>query len=284
MKILSKINKSWLLRLIPDKLYLKIKYRIKFNKKLNLKNPSTYNEKLQWLKLYDRRPEYIKMVDKFEVRKIIKEKVGEEYLIPLIGVYNKFEDINFEELPDQFVIKTTHDCGGIIICKDKSKLDINAAKKKINKHLKTNYYYMHREWPYKNIFPRIIIEEYIVDESAVELKDYKFFCFHGEPKMLFVATNRGIDTRFNFYDLNFKKIDLEQHYKNSNKIIEKPKNFDKMIEIARKLSEGFPHIRVDLYNINGKILFGELTLYHFSGFEKFNPEEYDRILGKEIKI
>ena len=284
MNVLSKINQIGLLNWIPDKQYLKIKYRLKMGKKLNLENPQTYNEKLQWLKLYDRNPIYSKLVDKYEVREIIRKKIGEEYLIPLLGVYEKFNQINFESLPNQFVIKTTHDCGGIVICKDKSKFNQKEAQKKIEHHLRKNYYYMHREWPYKKVKPRIIIEKYMVDESRTELKDYKFFCFDGEPKLMFVATDRGVDTRFNFYDMNFKQINLQQHYKNSNKEIDRPKNFDTMISIAKKLSENLPHIRVDLYDVNGHIYFGELTLYHFSGFEKFYPEEYDLILGKELKL
>ena len=284
MNVLSKINQIGLLNWIPDKQYLKIKYRLKMGKKLNLENPQTYNEKLQWLKLYDRKPIYSKLVDKYEVREIIRKKIGEEYLIPLLGVYEKFNQINFESLPNQFVIKTTHDCGGIVICKDKSKFNQKEAQKKIEHHLRKNYYYMHREWPYKKVNPRIIIEKYMVDESRTELKDYKFFCFDGEPKLMFVATDRGVDTRFNFYDMNFKQINLQQHYKNSNKEIDRPKNFDTMISIAKKLSENLPHIRVDLYDVNGHIYFGELTLYHFSGFEKFYPEEYDLILGKELKL
>ncbi len=284
MNVLSKINQIGLLNWIPDKQYLKIKYRLKMGKKLNLENPQTYNEKLQWLKLYDRKPIYSKLVDKYEVREIIRKKIGEEYLIPLLGVYEKFNQINFESLPNQFVIKTTHDCGGIVICKDKSKFNQKEAQKKIEHHLRKNYYYMHREWPYKKVKPRIIIEKYMVDESRTELKDYKFFCFDGEPKLMFVATDRGVDTRFNFYDMNFKQINLQQHYKNSNKEIDRPKNFDTMISIAKKLSENLPHIRVDLYDVNGHIYFGELTLYHFSGFEKFYPEEYDLILGKELKL
>ena len=234
MSVLSKINQIGLLNWIPDKQYLQIKYRLKMNKKLNLDNPQTYNEKLQWLKLYDRNPIYSKLVDKYEVREIIKKKIGEEYLIPLLGVYEKFNQINFESLPNQFVIKTTHDCGGIVICKDKSEFNKQEARKKIEHHLRKNYYYMHREWPYKNVKPRIIIEKYMVDESGTELKDYKFFCFDGEPKLMFVATDRGVDTRFNFYDMNFKKMNLQQHYKNSNKEKDKPKNIDTIIRIAKK--------------------------------------------------
>lgn len=273
-----------LLKLLPDYIFLQIKYRYKFNKKLDLKKPQTFNEKLQWLKLYDRNPEYTKMVDKYEAKKYVANIIGEEYIIPTLGVYDKFEDINFATLPNQFVIKCTHDSGGLIICKDKTKLNIKEARKKISKSLKRNYFYTGREWPYKNVKPRIIAEQYMVDESGTELKDYKFFCFNGEPKLLFVAKDRPYATKFNYYDMDFKKLPFKQHYKNFNDYIEKPKGFEKMIELSRKLSKDIPHVRVDFYDINGKVYFGELTFYHFSGFEKFEPEEWDRILGDMLKL
>ena len=224
------------------------------------------------------------MVDKYEAKKYVANIIGEEYIIPTLGVYDKFEDINFATLPNQFVIKCTHDSGGLIICKDKTKLNIKEARKKINKSLKRNYFYTGREWPYKNVKPRIIAEQYMVDESGTELKDYKFFCFNGEPKLLFVAKDRPYATKFNYYDMDFKKLPFKQHYKNFNDYIEKPKGFEKMIELSRKLSKDIPHVRVDFYDINGKVYFGELTFYHFSGFEKFEPEEWDRILGDMLKL
>lgn len=270
--------------LIPDKMYLKTMFKRRIGKQLNLSNPKSFNEKLQWLKLNDHNPEYIKMVDKYEVRNYISEKIGGDYLIPLIGLYDSFDNIDFESLPNQFVIKCTHDSGGIIICKDKSNFNFDNAKKKINHNLKKNYYYHGREWAYKYIQPRIIIEKYMVDESATQLKDYKFFCFNGEPKAMFVATDRGIDTRFDFFDLNFNHLPFMQHYKNSDKNIRKPAGFEKMVELARVLSEGIPHVRVDFYDINGKIYFGELTFFHFSGFEKFEPEEYDYIFGSWLDL
>lgn len=273
-----------LLKLLPDYIFLQIKYRYKFNKKLDLKKPQTFNEKLQWLKLYDRNPEYTKMVDKYEAKKYVANIIGEEYIIPTLGVYDKFEDINFATLPNQFVIKCTHDSGGLIICKDKTKLNIKEARKKINKSLKRNYFYTGREWPYKNVKPRIIAEQYMVDESGTELKDYKFFCFNGEPKLLFVAKDRPYATKFNYYDMDFKKLPFKQHYKNFNDYIEKPKGFEKMIELSRKLSKDIPHVRVDFYDINGKVYFGELTFYHLSGFEKFEPNEWDKKLGDMLEL
>lgn len=269
---------------IPDKIYLKYNYNKIMDKKLDLKNPITYNEKLQWLKLYDRNPKYTKMVDKYEVRNYISETIGEEYLIPLIDVWDKFDDINFQSLPNQFVLKCTHDSGSYLICRDKSELDIDKTREKVNGLLKRNYFYEWREWPYKNIKPRIICEKFMVDESGIELKDYKFFCFNGKPKALFVATDRDVDTRFDFYDIQFNHLPIKQHYKNSNKEIFKPKSFEEMIKLASKLSSGIPHVRVDFYDINGKVYFGELTFYHFSGFEKFEPEKYDEIFGNWIDI
>ena len=267
-----------------DSNYLRILYRYRLGKKLNLENPQTFNEKIQWLKLYDRKDLYTKIVDKYEVRNYIKSKIGEEYLIPLIGIYNSFDEIDFEVLPKQFVIKCTHDSGGLVICKDKNKLDKEKARKKINRCLSRNYFYNTREWPYKNVKPRIIIEKYMVDESGTQLKDYKFFCFDGEAKALFVASDRDIDTRFDFYDTEFKKIPLKQYYENGTKEISKPKGYEEMLLLASKLSKGFPHVRVDFYDINGQIYFGELTLSHFSGMKKFEPEKYDYIFGEWIKL
>lgn len=282
--LLFRFMNTKLSRLIPDKEYISLRYRAYCGKKLNLKTPITFNEKLQWLKLHDRKARYTKMVDKYEVREYIKEKIGEEYLIPLLGVYDRFEDIDFDKLPSQFVLKPNHTSGNVFICTDKYKVDYKALKKEVDKWMKREYYWVHREWPYKNIKPRIIAEKYMVDESGVELKDYKFFCFNGEPKALFVATDRGIDTRFNFYDMQFNQLPFMQHYKNSTKKINKPQGFDEMVILATTLSTGIPHVRVDFYDVNGKIYFGELTFYHFSGLEKFEPDEWDYKLGSWLEL
>ncbi len=272
------------IHLLKDKIYLRLLYKLEMGDKLDIQNPKTFNEKLQWLKLYDRNPEYTKMVDKYEAKKYVSNIIGEEYIIPTLGVWEKFEEIDFNLLPNQFVLKCTHDSGGLIICKDKNILNIKSSKKLINKCLKNKFYYSGREWPYKNIRPRIIAEQYMVDESGTELKDYKFFCFNGEPKLLFVAKDRPYATKFNYYDMNFKKLPFKQHYENFNDCIEKPKGFDKMVELSKKLSKNIPHVRVDFYDINGKVYFGELTFYHFSGFEKFEPEEWDRKLGDMLEL
>ena len=187
--------------IIPDRLYLKWLFRLKMGKKLDLDNPRTFSEKLQWLKLYNRKPEYTQMVDKYEAKRYVAGIIGEEYIIPTLGVWDRVEDINFDQLPNQFVLKCTHDSGGIVICSDKSKLDINAAKKKLKRSLTRDFYAQNREWPYKNVKRRIIGEEYMVDESGYELKDYKWFCYNGEPKALFIATDRGLEgeeTKFDF--------------------------------------------------------------------------------------
>ncbi|MFW6015996.1 MAG: ATP-grasp fold amidoligase family protein [bacterium] len=278
------LNKK-IFSLVSDKIYLKIIYRLKTRKKLNLNNPETFNEKLQWLKLYDRNPEYTKLVDKYEVRKYIANTIGEKYLIPLIGVWDKFEDIDFSTLPNQFVLKCTHDSGGIVICKDKSTFDIDAARQKINKSLKRNYYYHGREWPYKNVKPRIICEKYMVDESGIELKDYKFFCFSGKPKIIQVDFNRYRGHKRNLYDKDWNYIPMSIKYPtNSDVKIKKPNKLKDMLMFATLLSKNCPHVRVDFYSMNDSIFFGELTLYPGSGCEEFTPESYDYILGSWLEL
>jgi len=272
-------------RLLPDKTYLKIKYYLKMDKKLNIETPKTNNEKLQWLKLYDRKPEYTNMVDKYEVRKYIAEKIGEEYLIPLLGVWDKFEDIDFERLPNQFVLKPNHTSGNVFICKDKSKVNYEELKKEVCSWLKREYYWIHREWPYKNIKPRIICEKYLVDESETELKDYKFLCFNGEVKCSFVCLNRNsTGLNVDFYDMDWRPMPFERHYPNSGTVTHKPKNYDKMIKFSKLLSKDIIFVRVDFYEANGRLYFGELTFFPGSGFEEFTPESYDYLLGSWIKL
>jgi len=284
-KILFKLmSNKLMIKTVPTRLWLKTEYYIRVNKNLNLSNPQTYNEKLQWLKLYDRKPEYTMMADKYEVRKYIADKIGEEYLIPLLGVWEKFESIDFDKLPNQFVLKPNHTSGNVFVCKDKTKINYEELEKEVNSWMERDYYWVHREWPYKNIQPRIICEKYMVDESGVGLKDYKFFCFNGEPKAMFIATDRGIDTRFDFYDMEFNHLPFMQHYKNSDKNIQKPAGFDEMIKLSKILSKEIPHVRVDFYDINGRIYFGEMTFYHFSGCEKFEPEKYDEIFGSWLVL
>ena len=283
LRIIEALDRRGLLKFLSDKVYLKLIYEARIGKKLNFKNPISYNEKLQWLKLYDRNPEYINMVDKYEVKDYIIQKLGEKYVIPTLGVWDKFDDIDFDLLPNQFVLKCTHDSGGLVICKDKSTLDKVKAKEKIEQSIKTNYFWRGREWPYKNLKPRIIAEKYMVDESGYELKDYKFFCFNGEVKALFVAKDRqkvGEETKFDFFDENFNHLPFTNGHPNSEPPYFKPEGFEEMKVLAEKLSKDIPHVRVDFYNINGKIYFGELTFFHWSGLMPFEPNEWDYKFGE----
>lgn len=274
-------------RIFPDELYLKLLFRLRMGYKLNLDNPQTFCEKLQWLKLHNRKPEYTQMVDKYDAKRYVADIIGEEYIIPTIGVWDRVEDIDFDKLPNQFVLKCTHDSGGIVICKDKSQLDIAATKKLLRRGLKKNYYWQNREWPYKNITPRIICEQYMVDESGYELKDYKWFCFDGVAKALFIATDRGVkgeETKFDFYDTEFNHLPFTNGHPNASKEIKKPAGFEQMKQLASQLSKGQPHLRVDFYDINGKIYFGELTFYHWSGTMPFDPMEWDYTFGSWINL
>lgn len=273
--------------LFPDELFLRWKWRLMMGYKLPLDNPITYNEKLQWLKLYNRKPEYTQMVDKFEVKHYVANIIGEEHIIPTIGIWDKVEDINFNELPNQFVLKCTHDSGGIVICRDKRFLDIGAAQRNLRKGLKKNYYYQNREWPYKNVKPRIIAEHYMEDSKTHDLRDYKFFCFDGKVKALFIATerqNEGNETKFDFFDVDFRHLDIKNGHPNAEVPPAKPESFEMMKKMAEKLSENIPHIRVDFYEVNGKPYFGELTFSHWSGMVPFEPARWDKIFGDWITL
>lgn len=276
------------IKLVNERTFLKILYKYRTGKKLDLNKPKTFNEKLQWLKLHDRKPEYSMMVDKYEVRKYIKNKIGEDYLIPLLGIWDKFDDINFGHLPNQFVLKCTHDSGGLIICRDKSRLDIESAKKKINASLKKNFYYHGLEWPYKNVKPRIIAEQYMEEKDNVNnngLTDYKFYCFNGEPNYLYVS--EGLENhstaKISFFNLDFTRAPFEREdYKPFDSSPKKPINYEKMLELSKLLSKGHSFIRVDFYEIQNKIYFSELTFSPCSGFMPFKPEKFDLILGEKL--
>ena len=285
IKIILYLDRKGIIRL-NDKTFIKLRYKYVFNKKIDLKNPKTFNEKLQWLKLYDRKPQYTNMVDKYKAKQYVANIIGEDYIIPTLGIYNSFDEINFDELPNQFVIKCTHDSASTIICKSKKEFDLNNAKKKIQKYLKRNYYYLGREWPYKNVKPKIIIEKFMEDDYNEDLVDYKFMCFNGKVKCSFVCLNRRSSEGLNidFYDLDWNKMPFERHYKNSDIILPKPKNYEEMVKIAEKLSKDIPFLRVDLYNIHNKTYFSELTFYPGSGLEEFKPEKYDKILGDLIEL
>lgn len=276
---------KYALRFLPDRAYIQLYYFAQFKKFCNLRNPKTYNEKLNWLKLHDRNPDYPKLVDKYEAKKQVARIIGEEYIIPTLGVWDSFDEIDFDALPDQFVLKCTHDSEGVVVVRDKKKLDFPAAREKLTHALSQNFYYMGREWPYKNLKPRIIAEKYMEDHVDGELRDYKFFCFDGEPKAMFVASDRtDHGVFFDYFDLDFNHLDIRQKYPNAAKSIRKPDNFEKMIELSRKLTKGFPHVRADFYEVDGKLYFGELTFYHFSGFMPFQPEKWDGIFGDWLKL
>ena len=282
-KYLYKLNLS-------DEKHIKIEYKNIFGKDLNLENPQTFNEKLQWLKLNDRKDIYTTMVDKYESKKYVADLIGEEYIIPTLGIYDKFEDINFKDLPNQFVIKCTHDSGGLSICRDKRTFNIKEAKKKIEKSLKINFYRYHREWPYKNVKPRIIVEKYMEDtynKEEVGLIDYKFYCFNGEPEYLYVSQGleNHLTARITFFDKNFNKAKFRRNdYRAYDGDIKKPINFEKMKELARVLSKNMTFLRVDFYDLWGKIYFSELTFSPCGGLMIFEPNEYDKKLGDLIKL
>lgn len=272
--------------LFPDKLYLKLQFKHLMGYKLDLEHPKTFQEKLQWLKLYDRKPIYTKMVDKYEAKDFIAEKVGSEYIIPTLGIYNTVDEIDYDKLPNEFVIKTTHDSGTVIVCKDKSKLDKEYVRKYISERLKRRYYYSEREWPYKDVKPRIIIEKNI-NVNDEDLRDYKFFCFDGEPKALYITTNRGLEggLKEDFFYADGKHMEVNQKgYYNNPVTPELPNNFEKMKELARVLANGIPQLRVDFYEINDKVFVGELTFSDGGGFSPFVPGEYNRIFGDWIKL
>jgi hypothetical protein len=266
--------------IIPDTLYLRMKYRMRTGKRLHLSNPSTYSEKLQWMKVYDRKPLYTTVVDKYEVKKFVAEKLGEEYVVPLIGVWDHVDDIPFDELPNQFVLKCTHDSGGLQICKDKATFDFEAAKKKIREVLKTDYYWASREWPYKNVKPRVIAEQYLEDAATGETRDYKFFTFQGEPKVMYIATGRGCGATYaDFFDMDFNHLELDIDHVNAPEAPLKPVCFEEMKKAAAVLAQGFPQVRVDFYEINGKVYFGEMTFFHCGGFINFTPDHWNKTFG-----
>jgi len=271
---------------VSDERFLKKAYSIAMGKELDLDNPTTYTQKLQWLKIYDHRPEYTRMVDKYAVKQYVSEKIGAEYVIPLLGVWDNVEDIEFDRLPEQFVLKTTHDSGAIVVCKDKSRLDIAETKKRLNYFLKRNYFNQNREWPYKNVPHRIIAEKYMEDSRYKELRDYKFFTFGGEPRVLYIAQGRGRGepTVADFFDMDFNHLPFTIDHDTAAVPPEKPAGFEVMKELAARLAKGTPQLRVDFYEVDGRVYFGEMTFFHCSGLNPFHPEEWDRIFGDWVKL
>ena len=276
---------------MSDEKYIKLKWKVKKGYDLNLLNPVTFNEKLQWMKLNYHKPIFTTLADKYAVKQYVKDVIGPEYVIPLLGVWDNPEDIDFDKLPDQFVLKCNHTSGiGLIICKDKSKLNRESAIKELKRGLKDDYFKGNREWPYRDICRKIIAEEYKEDESGFELKDYKLYCFNGEPLFCQVDFGKGEgetrqDFTRNIYDMDWNFMNIQFNHPNDpNRVIQKPSQFEKMKELSRVLSKGEPFLRCDFYNIGDQILFSELTFYPIAGFGWFNPVEWDKKLGDLISL
>ena len=285
-RILISLARRGLLQWLSDEKYLEIVYYLRFHERINWEKPQRFNEKLQWLKLNNRKAMLTKLADKSEVKDYIKKEIGEEYIIPTISVFNKFEEIDFSTLPNQFVIKCTHDSGGLAIVSDKNTLDIPKIKKKINTSLRRNYYWAGREWPYKDIKPRILVEEYVNDNTINELRDYKFFCFSGKVAFFKIDYDRFTKHKANYYSPEGVLLEMGEAKipPDKNRVIKLPNRLDEMLAISEKLSRGFPFLRVDLYEANDSIYFGELTFYPDSGFGKFVPDSADFDIGRLLKL
>lgn len=275
-------------RIWPDRIYLKLLFRIMMGQKLDLKNPMSFNQKLQWLKLFDRKQEYTQMVDKYAVKQYVAAKIGEEFIIPTLGIWDTIDEIEWNKLPNQFVLKTTNGGGGfgVVICKDKTSLNIKSVKKKLTQSLKNDIYSFYREWPYKNVPKRIIAEKYMVDESGEELKDYKFFCFNGRVEYFKIDFNRFVSHKANYYDRNAYLLPFEEVNcpADHTKIFDKPQNLNLMIELAECLAKDIPLVRIDFYDVAGRVYFGEITFYPASGLGQFKPVEWDYKLGSKINL
>lgn len=279
------------MHIVPIRWYLKYTFKKRIGYPLNLENPRTFNEKLQWLKIHDRNPRYVKMVDKYEAKTYVAHLIGEKYIIPTLGVWDRFDEIDFDVLPHQFVLKCTHDSGSVVICKNKATFDKEVAKKKLELALSYNYFYSGGfEWPYKNVHPRIMAEALLQDSANSmlnsQITDYKLMCFNGRLKCSFTCTERDAPTglRVTFFDNNWEKMPFIRHYPSSEKIIPCPINFEKMKELAEILSENLPFARIDFYEMGEKIYFGEITLYPGCGFEEFYPVTWDEKLGSWIDL
>lgn len=279
------LSKLGVTKYISDKAFVEKEYFLNTGEKLNLVHPQKFNEKLQWLKLYDHNPQYTIMVDKYRARQYIKDVIGDQYLIPLLGVWEKPDEIEFDLLPNQFVLKCNHNSGtGMCVCKDKSRIDISKIKRELRKGLREDYYSVHREWPYRDVQRQIIAEKYMVDEGGEVLTDYKFFCFNGEPRVMYISNDGAENPRTDFFDMEFNHLPIIMKDPNSEQLPKKPQNFELMKELAEKLSEGIPFLRTDFYEINGNVYVGELTLYHNAGLSHIEPEEWSYKLGSYIDL
>lgn len=274
------------LSFLPDSIYLKLFYFAATGKKLNLTSPTYFSEKQQWLKLHEIHPEYRDLVDKLTVNDIIDAKLGEGYCFPIIGYWKHFDDIDFDSLPKRFVLKCNHDSGSTKVIQDKdalTKKEIHELKKFFDSRVKNDFFYAGREYPYKGIDGYIVAQKYMADDNG-EMNDYKFFCFNGEPKLMFVATDRSTDVKFDFFDMDFNRLNIVNIHPNSDKEIKKPETFEEMKRIAKTLSQGMKFVRIDLYEINGKIYFGEYTFFHGGGFCLFYPLEWEKRLGDWVNL
>lgn len=290
VRLLARIGKNSFLKRMSDEKYLKMLFKDSMGYPLNLENPKTFNEKLQWLKINDRKPLYTSLVDKYEAKEFASRIMGADRVIPTLGVWERFDDIDFDALPDQFVLKCTHDSGGLVICRDKSKLDKGVACKNIERCLNRNYYWSSREWPYKNVKPRILAEVYMDDENAaVGLTDYKFFCFNGKPEMLYVS--QGLEDHatasISFYDMEGREMPFQRSdFKPIEGELTLPSNFAEMRETAQRMAMEIecPFVRIDLYSVRGKLYFSEVTFSPCSGMLPFEPKEWDEKLGERITL
>ena len=272
-------------KIIPTPIYIRLMYYHITGIKLNLKNPQTFTEKLQWMKVHYRNPLYTDRADKLKVREYIAKTLGNEFLVPLLGVYKRADDIDFDKLPNQFVLKCNHDSGSILICKDKSNFDIEGAKAHLTKHINTNYYYPSREWQYKDISPKILCEKYMADEMNEEINNYRIFCFSGEPKIIQVVCDKFADKKLKFYFTDWHPIkNTISMMPESDLILNKPDKLDDMLQIARKLSQGLPHVRVDLYLTYNKIYFSEMTFFDLGGNRNFKQQEFNLKMGSWLQL
>lgn len=270
---------------VPDKIHLSLMYRASIGVWPNLDDPRTFNEKLQWLKLHDRNPLYTTLVDKYRVKQWVADRIGKEHVTPTYAVWERAEDIDISRLPERFVLKTNHDCGGVVICRDRATFDVEVAKGKLGKHLRRNYYWGCREWPYKDVKPLVFAEEYLESDDASDLVDYKIMCFGGRARCEFTCTGRAEgDLRVDFFDENWHHLPFTRHYSNSDVPTRAPANLGTMLAAAQELTAGIPFARVDFYEVGGRYFFGEMTFFPGAGFEEFDPSEWDARLGSWIDL
>ena len=271
------------LRFLSDESYIRLIYRLRMGKKPDLDNPRTFTEKLQWLKLHDHNPEYTGMADKLAMRTYVEDRIGEGHTVPVLGIWNRFEDIDFDALPDRFVLKTTHDSGSYLICRDKASFDRKTASKILTRSLKRNYYRTTREWQYKDIEPRIIAEQYM-DDGKTNLTDYKFFCFNGKPLFMYSEEESSGNPTQAIADMQYNMMPFSMDDAKADVLPPKPELFDAMASVSKRLSEGVPFLRVDMYCIGNSFYVGELTFYHYGGYIPFNPVEWDLKLGEKLEL